>query len=178
MGGLYEHIGMSIETISRGENSGLFSSSDGFTDSERKVVVALLQDIYEQFTRKAAQGRGMEVDALKDLAGGKVYTGRVAKHNGLVDEVGTLQDAIDAAKTKANLGPDEEVSLMVLPEPKNPLEALLGGDAESQREASLYLGGLLRVAPELRPALQRAWQLKQMLREPGALIMPYSIDIR
>lgn len=178
MAGLYDHIGLSFETISRGENSGLFSSSEGFTESEREVFVAMLQAIYEQFTQKAAEGRGMEIEALKELAGGKVYTGRVAKRHGLVDEVGTLADAVEAAKTKANLGPDDDVSFLVLPEPQNPFEALFGGDSESQREASLGLPAFLRIAPELRPTLERAMQLKQLLHERGAVIMPYSIEIR
>ena len=79
MKGLYDKIGITTETIERGKNSGMFSSSGKFTDSQREVVKKMMEDIYEQFTDKAAKGRKMPVDKLRKLAGGRVYTGRQAK---------------------------------------------------------------------------------------------------
>ena len=177
MSGLYEKIGMTTETISRGANGGLFSSLDKFSDSERAVIKDMMESVYEQFTTKAAQGRGMDLEKLKSLAGGKVYTGRVAKRLGLVDELGDLKDAIHAAKTMAGLGADDKVTIKVLPKVQNPFEVLLGGTNEAEREAHLALP-VVGLAPELKPLLRHAWHLKQVLREPGALIMPYVIDVQ
>ena len=59
MTGLYEKLGITTETIERGKNSGIFSSSGKFTDSQRDVVKKMMEDTYDQFTEKAAKGRKM-----------------------------------------------------------------------------------------------------------------------
>ena len=101
--GLFDKVGITTETIERGKNSGIFSSSGKFTDSQREVVKKMMEDMYDQFTSKAAKGRKMPVDKLRKLAGGRVYSGRQAKENGLVDELGTLHDAVAEAKKLAGL---------------------------------------------------------------------------
>ena len=102
--GLYDKVGLTTEVISRGANSGSLSSNQPFTPEERKVWPELLQDTYHQFVSKAAEGRKMTYGKLEELAQGRVYTGRMAKTLGLVDELGTLADAIVAAKMAA--GPE------------------------------------------------------------------------
>ena len=98
-GGLYDKLGLNTEVISRGANSGALSSTQPFTPEERKVWIELLQETYHQFVSKAAEGRKMPYNKLEALAQGRVYTGRMAKKLGLVDELGTLHDAVAAAKT-------------------------------------------------------------------------------
>ncbi len=110
MRGLFDKVGITTETIERGKNSGLFSSSGKFTDSQREVVKKMMEDIYGQFTTKAAKGRNMPVEKLRKLAGGRIYSGRQAKENGLVDELGTLHDAIAEAKKLAGLENDRPMS--------------------------------------------------------------------
>jgi protease-4 len=179
MKGLYDKIGMATESIARGENSGMFSSTDKFSKSEREVIEKMMKDIYEQFTSKAAKGRGLDKAELEKLAGGQVYTGRVAKRNGLVDEIGTLRDAIQAAKRLAGINADDKVEIKVLPEPKNPFEALFGADMDAEKEARLSLAAAVgSLAPELRGALQHAAQMRQIMREPVALMMPYWFEIK
>ena len=74
---------------------------------------------------KAAKGRKMSYEKLEELAQGRVYSGQMAKKIGLVDELGTLNDAIAAAKTAAGLKPDADVELLILPEPKIDLRAAI-----------------------------------------------------
>src|SRR5206468_4066420 len=105
--------------ISRGANSGLMSSSKPWTESERQVMTRIMQDIYDQFLDKTLQGRkkaGVEMskEKLLTLAGGRVWTGRQAKTNGLVDELGTLDDAIAAAKALAGQE-GKDLEWLVLP---------------------------------------------------------------
>ena len=100
-GGLMQKLGLRTEVISRGANSGAFSSDQPFTPGERKAWMALLQETYRQFVSKAAEGRKMPYSKLEVLAQGRVYSGRTAKSHGLVDELGTLHDAIAAAKKAA-----------------------------------------------------------------------------
>src|SRR4029079_3597706 len=89
---LYEKLGVTTETIERGKNAGLFASSGKFTDSQREGIKKMMEETYDQFTSKASQGRKMPLDKLKSLAGGRIYTGRQAKENGLVDKLGRLHE--------------------------------------------------------------------------------------
>jgi protease IV len=174
--GLYEKIGITTETIERGKNSGLFSSSGKWTDSQRKVIRAMMEDIYGQFTSKAADGRDMPVEELRKLAGGRIYTGRQAKENGLVDQLGTLDDAIEEAKKLAGIEDDEAVKIEVLPEPTNFFETLFG-DMDAEKEVRLGQG-LEAIAPELIELTRRAYRLRAVFDQPAALVMPFELEIR
>jgi len=177
MGGLYGKIGISTDVISRGQNSGMFSSTAKFSDAEREAVGNMMRATYRLFTTKAAAGRNMPLEKLESLAGGQVYTGRVAKRNGLVDELGTLKDAVRVAKQLAELDVDKKIKLEILPEPENPFESIFGTDFEAEREARI-LGGVLQLAPELAGPLRRAIQLRRAMREPTVLMMPYWMEIK
>ncbi|HYO24142.1 MAG TPA: signal peptide peptidase SppA [Lacipirellulaceae bacterium] len=177
--GLYDLIGMDTETISRGKNSGILSTTEKWSPSERKLIETMMKTIYGQFTAKAAEGRDMELDELEKLAGGQVFTGREAKRNGLIDEVGTLRDAVQAAKRLAGLDPDQKYELELLPEAKNPLEELFGASSDEEKEVRLApFAGFLQVAPGLRGPLRHAVQLQTMLSEPVILTMPYCVEIK
>src|SRR5262249_36419019 len=78
-GGLTEWAGMKMVTIQRGQNAGIMTTNRAYTDSERKAMTAVIEDIYDQFTTKAVQGRqkaGVKMDREKllSLAGGRVST--------------------------------------------------------------------------------------------------------
>ncbi len=171
--GLYDKIGVSVDTISRGKNSGLFSESSGFSPSEREAFEASMRETYKQFTTKAAEGRDMKVEDLEKLAGGRVYTGRQAKKNGLIDELGTLGDAIAKAKSLAGLDKDEKVKLETLPEPVDFFESLFG-DTKGEKEVRLDISGL---APELEPLIRKAAMWKRIFKEPMGLVMPFELEI-
>ncbi len=102
----------------------------------------MLEETYHQFVSKAAEGRKMTYDKLEELAQGRVYTGRMAKKLGLVDELGTLQDAVAAAKTAAGLKADAEVELLVLPESKIVLRAALRRSRRVRRLGVVAAGRL------------------------------------
>lgn len=174
--GLYKKLGITTETIERGRNSGMFSSSGPFTDSERKVVRAMMEECYGQFTSKAAEGRKMPLRELVKLAGGRVYTGRQALANGLVDELGTLNDAIDEAKQLAGIDKDAEVTIERLPEPTNFFESLFG-ELDAEKEVSLG-PAIEPLAPELVEIAHRAYQLRAIFRQGAALVMPFELKIR
>ena len=176
MSGLYDKIGVTTDTISRGQNSGMFSTNSKFSDTERTAVRAMMQDIYDLFTTKAAAGRDMPLEDLKKLAGGKVYTGRDAKRLGLVDELGTLKDAVRTAKQLAGMEPDTEIDLKVLPEQENPFDAIFGIDQDAEQEVALSWG-LKQLLPELGGHLRKAAQLKAVMQQPAATIMPFWIEI-
>jgi len=181
IGGTLNKIGITTEVITRGANAGILSTDKPFTDSERKAMTALMKDIYDQFLDKALAGREkagkkMTREQLVKLAGGRIWTGRQAKENGLIDELGTLQDAIAAARDLAHLPDDKEPELLMLPKSKGFFDSLLE-EIGGSRAPQMQLRSLLRVAPELQRKLRGLDCLLQLRGEPVWLTMPYRIDI-
>jgi protease-4 len=184
-GGTWELVGVKTEVINRGRNAGILSPNAPFTDAERKVMTALMQEIYDQFLDKALAGRKragktMSRADLEKLAGGRIWTGRQAKANGLIDELGTLDDAIKAAKQMAGLGADEEVELYILPKPRTFLDTLLeGADASAppvQPQGMLF--GELKAVPELAGHLRAAAGLLRLRGEPVWMVLPYRFEVK
>jgi protease-4 len=178
IGGTLNKIGITTDVIRRGANAGIFSTDQPFSDSERKALTALMQDTYDQFLDKALAGRHkagkkMTRDELLKLAGGRIWTGRQAKENGLIDELGTLQDALAAARALANLPADKEPELLQLPKSKGFLDSLLE-DVGGLRAGRLRMPAL---APEWQRKLRGLDGLLQLRGEPVWLMLPYRVDI-
>ncbi len=180
LGGLYGKIGITTETISRGANAGIFSTTDGFSPSQRQALEKLMAEIYDQFLTKAIEGRARagksftRADMLK-VAEGRIWTGRQALANGLVDALGSLEDAIAEAKALAGLPRDADTDFLVLPKARTFIDTLLekGGDAS----AALPLRALANL-PELRPHARTLEGLLQLRSEPVWLILPHGLQIR
>ncbi len=183
LGGLYDKIGMTTSVITRGKNAGIFSTTTAFSDSERETMQKMLNEIYKQFTEKAAAGRKMDVAVLEKLARGRVYTGRQALKIGLVDELGTLDDAVKKAVEMAGLKPEDKVERLHLPKAVSPFEALLGPiDAEARAATGVRERGLVElvrmVAPEAARKLDALRIMEVLSRERAALALPYSIEVK
>jgi protease-4 len=102
MTALFSKIGLKPETIKSGKHKDMFSPSRSLTDEERIMAKAMILDIYDQFVSDVLEGRkhkGLTREKLLAVADGRVLTGRQARDALLVDEIGSLQDAIqDAAR--------------------------------------------------------------------------------
>lgn len=181
LGGLFDKVGVTTDVISRGKNSGILSTTSGFTDSERQAMQKLLNDIYDQFTTKAAKGRKMDKDKLEKLARGRVYTGNAALKLGLVDELGSLDDAIAAAEKLAGVKPEDKIERLKLPKPTSPLESLFG-PLDSSGDTKLVDSNLRRVLRSLSPELEANFQavhlLQSMSRERVMTVMPFRLQVR
>jgi protease-4 len=130
----------------------------------------LLREIYRQFVSKAAQGRKRSYRELDKLAQGRIYSGRMAQANGLIDQVGTLADAITEAKKAAGLKPDEDVELLILPQPRTIFEQLFEGSSLST--------GLAAGSPELIETVRQGQLLRRLFAEPTLLWMPYAVELK
>ncbi|MCX2643614.1 S49 family peptidase, partial [Klebsiella pneumoniae] len=95
-------------------------------DTEKAAMQRLMDETYHLFVSKAAEGRKAKFEELEKHAGGRVYTGRQAKALGLIDELGTLNDAIAFAKEKGGIANEAKSELLILPEPQGLIESLLG----------------------------------------------------
>lgn len=178
--GLYEKIGITTTVLSRGKNSGALSTTEPFTDSERQAMQKMLNDIYDQFTKKAAAGRKMEHEKLEKLARGRIYSGRRAKELGLVDEIGTLEDAIAYAAKEAGLEGDKYERLQ-LPKPTSPFESLIGpidGDAAARARQAAVQDVLRGLSPELADQLRGADVMTLLSKEPRLTVMPFRIVVK
>ena len=169
--GLMKKFGVTTSVIQRGKNSGVMSSVAAFSDSERETMQRMLNTVYEQFTQKAAAGRNMEYAVLEALARGRVYTGRQAKAIGLVDQLGTLADAV--AFTRKLVGDEAgKLELEDLPKAQSPLEMLMGQTAPTGQP----FAELAALLPEsARPALRHFSVLRQIVDEPVLLILPFDV---
>jgi protease-4 len=121
-----EKAGIHTDVVSKGRNAGWLSINEPFTDSERDAFLATMKDVYRLFTTKVAAGRKLDVEKVATLAEGRVFTGRMAKEAGLVDRLGTLDDAIDEARKLAGIPADETIDRVLLPEPRGLFEDLFG----------------------------------------------------
>jgi protease-4 len=181
LNGLYNKVGITTDIISRGKNSGVLSSTTGFSDNERDAMQRLLNDIYEQFTSKAAQGRKMPKEKLEKLARGRVYTGTAAIKIGLVDELGSLEDAIAYAKKQAGVGPDEKLEHLVLPKAVSPLESLLGPldpNADGKMATAAVRQLLRSISPELEQNVQVLHLMQILARERTLTLMPFRLSVK
>jgi len=171
IGKMLDRVGVTREVISRGKNSGILSSTEPFSDTERTAWTEFMTDIYEQFTNKAAEGRKMELAKLLEVAGGRIWTGSQALKEGLVDQLGTLEDAISEARRAADIAIDEKVDLLILPEPKTFFEQLIE-DTSVRSPLTKLFPKLGRCAGDLE-VFGRALE-----QYPVALALPYSIEIK
>jgi len=93
---LGDKVGIADVVIKSGPYKDIASPYRAMTEEERNILQAMIADSYDQFVTSVAKGRRMKVEDVKKLADGRIYTGRQAKKNGLIDELGSYDDALDA----------------------------------------------------------------------------------
>lgn len=108
-GFLSNKIGITSEELKTGEIGELITISRPLSDSEKAIWQKRTEEVYETFTRKAAEGRRMSVENIKKVASGRVWTGVQAKERGLVDILGSFDDAVDIAAEAAGIADDFKV---------------------------------------------------------------------
>jgi len=118
-GGVYEKLGANIGSTSIGRNAEIDSPARPFNAEELKKLQEQLQAFYDQFVEKVAASRHTSPEKIDQVAQGRVWTGRQAKQNGLVDVLGGLDAAVSIAKQRAKLAADSEVELVIYPPRKS-----------------------------------------------------------
>lgn len=139
---LYEKLRINPESLQRGARSNLFDLRVPPSDDERQVIRDQVEGIYAEFKDRVVQGRGFDPENLEELAGGRVWTGAEAQENGLVDEVGGWQTALNKAKELAGIE-DEAPEVLVEVSPPRSGRPTPGEPAEAAREMIEDLGDTL-----------------------------------
>jgi protease-4 len=112
---LKDRLGIGSDSVRTNRNADAWSLNKPFTDEQHAHVEAEADLFYTDFVQRVAQGRGMAVEEVDDVARGRVWTGADALARGLVDELGGLRTAIDRAKVLAGFDADADVKLVSLP---------------------------------------------------------------
>ncbi len=107
---LENKIGITHDVVKTGEYSDIYTVTRPLRDSERAIIQRGVNEGYEAFTQKVADARGMTQADVKKIASGRVWSGEQAAKNGLVDQLGSYQDAIELAAKAAGIEDDYSVS--------------------------------------------------------------------
>lgn len=100
---LMDKIGLNPVIIKSGRFKDIGSSSRPMSPEEKALLQKVVDQLHMQFVRDLAEGRGMEVDKVSELADGRIFTGEQALELGLIDKLGNFEDAITEAKNAAGL---------------------------------------------------------------------------
>ncbi|MCP4458495.1 MAG: signal peptide peptidase SppA [Cytophagales bacterium] len=158
-------LGLTHDVVCTGEYSDFITVTRPFTEYENSVMQRGVDRGYLTFTSKAAEGRGMSLEDLQAVAEGRVWSGLQAKENGLVDVLGSYEDALNLAAQAADI---EEFSLKIYPQQKPFFEKLVS-DLTGQAQ------GYFTQSDILAPYRKQLKSLKEM--EGIQARMPAEIEI-
>jgi len=124
MSKLFEKIGIDFGTIKSGPHKDMGSSSRPLTPEEKALLQNMINDVYDQFLTDVSTGRKIPKAEVRKLADGRIYTGRQAVGNKLVDKLGSMDDALKAAAKDAGI--TGEYSVKTYQRPMGLMEVLFG----------------------------------------------------
>jgi protease-4 len=162
--GLYDKLGINKEILTRGQNAAIDTDYGPLTEAGKAKLGESLQEFYRGFVEKAAASRKMKYEQLEQLAQGRVWLGSQAKANGLIDDLGGIDKAVEAIKLKAKIPASENVRLVPYPPRRNIFEEYLRSTNETVVEA--------KIRKALGPLDYELWS-----RGGFMYLMPYRIQV-
>jgi len=163
--GLFDKVGVDQQILMRGRYADIESSAVPLSDAARQKLSGQIDAFYRAFVGHVAEGRKRPFDQIEPLAQGRVWVGAQAKDNGLVDQLGGLDRAIEVLKQQAHMPPSDRVTLVPYPGRRSVLD-LLVSRSDPTAEVQMRLEKILGKVP-LEALSQRGF-LK---------VMPYSINV-
>lgn len=107
--GLMNKIGIKSEVIKSGKHKDIGSAMRTMKQEEREILQGVMDNVHDQFIKAVSEGRKLPVDKVRSFSDGRIFTGEQAVSHGLVDEIGTLEDAISTAAKMVGIKDDPEV---------------------------------------------------------------------
>jgi protease-4 len=167
--GLFDKLGITEDQISRGKMANLDDTSVPLSEAGHQKLHESIEATYKSFVTKVAAGRKKTFDQIDEIAQGHVWMGAQAKQNGLVDQLGGLDEVIAVVRKKANLSANGETNLVMYPARRSLLEMLSTATPETIEESVAE-----RKIRTLVPGLPSSALLKGgMFR-----ILPYSLNVQ
>jgi protease IV len=164
--GLYDKIGVNKQILKRGQFADLDSDYAPLTDQQRQKLSGQIDAFYKSFVSRVAEGRKKTFDQIEPLAQGRVWLGVQAKQNGLVDDLGGLDRAVELVRQRAHLAASDRITLVPYPGKRSILDMFLGR-ADDSNALESKLGEALGNLPIA--ALAKGGFLK---------LMPYSLSVK
>jgi len=128
-------VGITSDQVKTGDVGDMITVTRALTEQEKTIWQRQTDEVYEIFTQKAAEGRDMTQDEIKSVASGRVWTGAQAREKGLVDILGSFDDAVDIAADAAGLGDDYK--LRYYPQQRTFIERLMNDYEDNVRTSIL-----------------------------------------
>ena len=168
IGGLTDKLGIKFDNVKTNKYSDFGATYRPMNTEERVILQRYINNGYELFTKRCAEGRNMNIDSLKAIAEGRIYSGTDAMRLGLVDEMGGLEEAIAFAAKKANIS---DYTLKYYPSVKSLIEQIsdIFSTSVEERIVKSQLGENYRLLRTIQRA-QTTTGIKA--------IMPYSITVK
>lgn len=163
-----DKLGITYDRVLTNANADFPSLTHEMSPFQKQTLQRSTERIYQTFTSKVAAGRKLSIDSVRAIASGRVWTGTQAKANGLVDELGGMDDAIKLAAKLAKLGDDEY--RVRFPRKKDFFEKLISSMSDSE-DARLQAQ-----AGDLAPYIKYLQKLKTM--EGVQARLPFEMEIR
>ena len=177
---LYDKIGLNKEIFTRGHFADIDSDYKPLDDTQRAKLQTELEAFYSGFVQRVADGRKRKYDQIEPLAQGRVWTGAQAKVNGLVDELGGLDRAVELVKQRAKIAASEKITLVPYPPRRNVLEMLLNRETDLTSIGSQILDSRMEARVRaLFGGLPIHSLMHGALSQGGILpLMPYTVTVR
>jgi protease IV len=177
--GFYDWLGISTEYVMRGKNAGLFRETEPFTPEERARFEELVKSTYyDEFIPKVARGRNRSPEYVDSIAQGRVWMGAQAKENGLVDEFGGLDRAVEIAKQLANIPADKGIQRVILPYPRSFLEELFDSNDEVSVKTKQQRALIETLPEDMQRAFRYAAVMERMQHGETMALMPFELRIK
>ncbi|HEV2912634.1 MAG TPA: signal peptide peptidase SppA [Pyrinomonadaceae bacterium] len=177
--GFYDWLGISTEYVLRGKNAGMFRETEPFTPDERARFEEIIKSTYyDEFIPKVARGRNRNPEYIDSIAQGRVWTGEQAKANGLVDEFGGLERAVEIAKQLASIPADKGVERVIFPYPRSFIEGLFESGDEASARAQQQRALVETLPEDVQRAFRYAQLLDRMQRGETMALMPFELQIK
>lgn len=151
--GIWDKLGINWDGVELGANAAIWSMNAPYTDDQRAAVSRMLDDIYDGFVDRVATGRNFGRDVVEDMAQGRVWTGRQAKEQGLVDGIGGFRAAMEDVAKKLGVSGPEALEVFTLPQPSDPFDEIryfIGGGVKAMQGFAPFFHSLALVREPMR----------------------------
>ncbi len=164
--GLLDKIGVAQTVLARGRFADIDDPAVPLTDAGRAKLRQEIEVFYRDFVERVASARKRPYDQVEPLAQGRAWVGVQAKQNGLVDDLGGLDRAVELIKQKANIPASEKIALVTYPPRRTLWDLVFGRSDDSATIESL----LARSAPNM--------PIRSLIHGGILSLMPYHIEVK
>lgn len=137
--GLWDKMGINWQGPQLGDNADLWSPHSGFDEKGRARMNVLIDDVYTAFLTRVAEGRGMSMAQVRDVAQGRAWTGKQAYERGLVDALGGFDVALDETAKLIGVASADNLNIIQIPRAKNPIEQFVEAFGPQVSLGSLFV---------------------------------------